>query len=135
MTSKERAKDARLRKVYTSSLAEQQQKIADQNGCCAICKRPFPEFSAFQDHYHGCCPRRLKTFCGKCNRGVLCYLCNKYLTGVVERMKMADGTPLQILRLATYLQEWEKVLRAKGCYEAKTEEKKAAKVRCKQKSV
>jgi hypothetical protein len=135
MTSKEKAKDARLRKVYTSSLEEHQQKIVDQGGGCAICGRAFPEFSAFQDHYHGCCPRRLKTYCGKCNRGVLCYLCNKYVMGVIEKMKMGDDSPFDVARLFAYITKWKAILTAKGCYEAKAEEKKTTKVRRKQKSV
>jgi hypothetical protein len=121
MTSKETAKDARLRKIYLSSLEEHDAKIADQGGGCAICGRAFPEFSAFQDHYHGCCPRRLKTYCGKCNRGVLCYLCNKYVMGVIEKMKMGDGSPFDVARLFDYITKWKAILTVKGCYEAKVE--------------
>jgi hypothetical protein len=117
MTSAERAKDKRLQKTYKITLAQQLKIIEEQGNCCAICSRPFSKFTAFQDHLHSCCPRRLKQFCGRCNRGLLCFLCNKYLVGVVEKQN------LPVDKLLEYLVKWEKVLRAKGCYDKKPEAK------------
>lgn len=111
MTSKEKAQDKRLREIYKSSLEERNIKLTHQSYCCDICGRPFVKgasaaewdkefYTSFQDHYHGCCPRRLKKFCGLCNRGILCYICNKFVVGVLE-MKKIDAN-----RLATYMNKW-----------------------------
>ena len=110
MTSSERAQDARLRKIYKKTLAQKTEEIALQDGRCAICRRPFPPlkdkngktFTPYQDHDHKCCPRRLKVFCGKCNRGFLCYQCNKWVVGVFERMNV----PLD--RFVAYMKKWTK---------------------------
>lgn len=121
MTSSERAKDARLKKIYKSSLAEFNKKIEEQGGGCAICHKPFPRYRAFQDHLHSCCARRLKEYCGRCSRGVICFNCNKYLIGVVERMGI---DPILLLTDAlAYLKKWTADLIKKGCYEAKTKVK------------
>ena len=46
-----------------------------QNGCCAICKKPFiPGEPPHIDHNHECCPGAYS--CGKCVRGLLCINCN-----------------------------------------------------------
>jgi hypothetical protein len=111
MTSQERAKDKRLRDIYNSSLEKNNITMAEQNNCCAICERPFvvgagsgafkkEVYTPFQDHDHACCPRRLKKFCGLCNRGLLCFGCNKYVVGVIEKQKVP------VTRLLAYLQKW-----------------------------
>ena len=110
MTASEKAADARLRKIYKKTLADKQREIAAQGGGCAICGRPFPPlrtkdgktFTAYQDHDHKCCPRRLKVFCGKCCRGWLCFQCNKFCVGVFERMTM----PLE--KFYAYMRKWSK---------------------------
>jgi hypothetical protein len=126
MTSAERAKDRRLQKTYKITLAQQNEIRKEQGNCCAICGRDFAKFTAFQDHLHFCCPRRFKEFCGRCNRSLLCFSCNKYLVGVLERQKMPIIELLDNLR--AYVIKWEKVLRAKGCYDkpdkSKVKEKK-----------
>lgn len=120
MTSKEIAKDKRLKKIYKMSVLDFNRQLECQNYCCAICRRPFPpkrdaegkQFTPFQDHWHACCPRRLKEFCGKCNRGLLCYLCNKYVVGVLERQKMEVK---ELLRGALrYFMLWEPELKERG---------------------
>ncbi len=126
MTASEKAKDARLRKIYKKTLADKEREIEEQGGGCAICGRPFPKFLANQDHYHGCCPRRLKEFCGKCNRGWLCFICNKFVMGYLERQK------IPVEKVHAYIKKWEPILKAKGCYESKEKE---AKPRKKQKSL
>ena len=111
MTTAERLKDKRLRDTYNSSLEAFNTLMAEQHNCCAICERPFivgagsrefkkEVYTPFQDHFHGCCPRRLKKFCGLCNRGLLCYLCNKFVVGVIE-MKSIPAD-----RLAAYMAKW-----------------------------
>jgi hypothetical protein len=129
LTSSEKAKDRRLQKTYKLTLDQQNKIIEEQGGGCAICGRPFPPrkdkngktFTPFQDHFHGCCPRRVKEFCGLCSRGCLCFLCNKYLVGVVEKQN------LPVDKLLAYLQKWEKILRERGAYEPKLPIKKIRK--------
>jgi hypothetical protein len=115
MTQQEQAKDKRLRTIFSSSLEQFNQQMTAQNNCCAICERPFllgagsgqfkkEIYTAFQDHDHACCPRRLKKFCGQCNRGLLCYTCNKFVVGVIEKMK------IPVVRLLAYLEQWKFIL-------------------------
>ena len=120
LNTSERAQDARLRRIYKKTLADKRREITDQGEGCAICGRPFPKFTANQDHDHRCCPRRLKEYCGRCNRGWLCFLCNKYVVGVLEKMKV------DIDKLSAYVKKWEPILKERGCYEPK---EKASKLR------
>ena len=85
MTTAERAKDKRLQTIYNTTLEKQNEQRAKQLNKCAICHRDFAKFTAFQDHDHQCCPRRLHEFCGKCNRALLCFGCNKFVVGILER--------------------------------------------------
>lgn len=121
LTSKEKAKDKRLRDVYNMTLEEHNAKRAQQNNKCAICQRDFREFTAFQDHDHRCCPRRLHKFCGKCNRGLLCYLCNKYAVGLIEWMRKMD---IPMTKLVEYLEFWTEEIKRRGGYEPKATPKK-----------
>lgn len=138
MTSKEKAQDKRLRDIYKSSLEERNAKLVHQKYCCPICGRPFVKgasplewdkefYTSFFDHYHGCCPRRLKKFCGLCNRDILCYICNKFVVGVLE-MKKIDHN-----KLAAYMNKWAPMQKERD--EAKEKEpavrkKKASVRRC-----
>ncbi|GEM_PF-1879901 len=128
MTSAERAKDKRLRDIYNTTLEAQNEQRAKQGNRCAICRRDFAKFTAFQDHEHKCCPRRLKKFCGRCNRSLLCFSCNKFVVGVLERQSV-DGkklNPLWLLKqIIAYFEYWNPILKAKGCYEEKPKEKTA----------
>lgn len=105
-----KTKDARLRRIYKITESEQDKSIVEQGGGCAICSRPFPRFRMFQDHYHGCCPRKLKEYCGRCTRGQLCYICNKFVVGYMEKQGIDPN------RLAAYMNKWEKILRERGAY-------------------
>jgi hypothetical protein len=138
MTSAERAKDLRLQKTFNTTLDKQNCVRVFQGNACAICGRNFNKYMAFQDHEHKCCPRRLKTFCGKCNRGLLCFLCNKYVVGVLERNAIKGELPMPIIelckRIIAYFEHWNPILIEKGCYLEKPEAKKAA-VRKKKKRV
>ena len=134
MTSSDKVKDRRLRAIYNTTLEAQTAQKAEQNNACAICDRPFPPFKMFQDHEHRCCPRKLKAYCGKCNRGLLCFQCNKYLIGVIERMMLNEDYPLNPQRFVDYLSKWTAVLTERGCYEPKPK-KASSKVPRKQKGL
>ena len=88
MTSAERIKDRRQQRIYKQTLAEFEAKKAAQNNQCEICGRSFDEFIANQDHDHQCCPAKRKDknkdYCGKCNRGVLCYICNRWVISKID---------------------------------------------------
>ena len=130
MNSAERAKDKRLRDIYNTTLEKQNEQRAKQNNGCAICRRDFARFTAFQDHFHGCCPRRLKKYCGKCNRSLLCFSCNKFVIGIIERQSV-DGKRLDPLwfaqQVVAYFEYWNPILKQKGCYEEKQEKSTARK--------
>ena len=128
MTASERAKDKRLQKQYKMTLEEQNKRKAEQGNRCAICGRPFPPlknekgqtFTPYQDHEHKCCPttgkNKVTEYCGRCNRGLLCFLCNKYLVGVLEKQN------LPVDKLFEYVKKWKKILTEKGCYEKEAKE-------------
>ena len=129
LNTSERAQDARLRRIYKKTLADKRREITDQGEGCAICGRPFPKFTANQDHDHRCCPRRLKEYCGRCNRGWLCYLCNRWAIGALEYMAKVN---IDWGRAIDYLRKWEPILRERGCYEPK---EKASKLRKTKKNI
>ena len=128
MTSSERAKDKRLRETYNQTLEEHHAKRAEQLDACAICRRPFSQFQPYQDHDHDCCPRRKKKFCGKCNRSLLCFLCNKKAVAAIEFMRKVGIDPLRVI---DYVDSWAVKIRAKGGY---AEKEKNPKRRSKTKS-
>lgn len=126
MTSAEKAKDKRLRATYKQTLGEHNAKRAEQLNACAICRRPFTQFQPYQDHDHLCCPRRKKEFCGKCNRALLCYLCNKWAVAAIERMRKVGIDPLAVIK---YVDDWAVTIRAKGGYEQKEKSPKLRKAK------
>ena len=120
MTASEKAADARLRRVYKKTLADKKREIAEQGGGCAICGRPYPEYTLNQDHAHACCnpPRSKKNrakfvCCGRCNRGWLCYLCNRWAIGALEYMAKVRIDPEKAF---SYLKKWKAILTERGCY-------------------
>jgi hypothetical protein len=123
LSSAERAKDRNLQRVYKKTLAQKHVEIAEQGGGCAICGRPYPEYTLYQDHDHNCCnpPRGKKarakaTFCGKCNRGWLCYICNRFVIGALE---YAESVRVPIAKVMPYLTEWNQRIKERGGYEPK----------------
>ncbi len=73
--------------------------IIKQNGCCALCKKPFTkENKTCIDHDHACCPG--KTSCGKCIRSLLHMKCN-FLIG------HADEDPEMCILASNYLKKWK----------------------------
>ena|ERR1035437_3314032 len=134
------AKDKRLRTVYKTTLAEQNVQREEQHNACALCGRSFLLYRAFQDHWHACChpSKKLLEYCGKCNRGILCYLCNKYVIGMLEGVATQGKSPIPIIafckNILAYFEKWEPILAARGAC-AKEKVKKVAALRRKKKSV
>lgn len=52
--------------------------LAAQGGRCGICGTDDPGRTWCVDHDHSCCPTKAKS-CGKCVRGILCFVCNVHL--------------------------------------------------------
>jgi hypothetical protein len=129
MTSQERAKEKRLNLIYNQSLEEHNALRKSQLNACAICRRPFSQFQPYQDHDHACCPRRQKRYCGKCNRGLLCFLCNKKVVAWIEYARKVGIDPKTAIK---YIDDWTVVIRARGGYEPK---EKSPKLRKAKKSV
>lgn len=132
LSSKDRAKDTRLRTIYNTTLEAQNAERTKQRNACAICRRPFNQFMSFQDHDHKCCPRRLHRFCGLCNRGILCYLCNKYAVGLIEWLRKMD---IGLDEVVAYVKKWDAEIVRKGGYAPKAAAKSKTKSRRKQKGV
>jgi len=72
-----------------------------QNGCCAICDKPFGDATPHVDHNHACCPGT--PTCGQCSRGLVCGNCNKAL-GLI------NDDPNRAMAMASYLISFEDVL-------------------------
>lgn len=67
-----------LRRRYKMGKDEYQAILAEQGGCCAICRSPHSGARGFHvDHDHSCCPGEFT--CGHCIRGLLCKSCNQLL--------------------------------------------------------
>lgn len=137
LATKDALKDRRLRDIYKMSLEEYNQRLADQGNKCILCSRPFPEFQSYLDHDHFCCAvgRKVqKKYCGKCNRGLLCFLCNKYAIGLMEKMNPPNSKyKMDFIKAVEYLKGWTEVIKSKGGYVPK--EKKTKRSSKKQKSV
>lgn len=75
------SRDSRLRRTYNISSETYEKIYESQGGLCAICGpysgRNGKTRNLSVDHDHSCCngPKS----CGKCVRGLICDLCNKYL--------------------------------------------------------
>lgn len=71
LTAKEKAKDARLKREFHTSLAEYYKISTFQKGKCGMCKRPASDFknglALDHDHRSGLI------------RGLLCHICNRML--------------------------------------------------------
>lgn len=81
---------------YRLRLADYEAMLEAQGWVCKLCKEPPPEGKLLHvDHDHACCPTR--PACGKCNRGLLCHGCNRFL-GWAEKI----GLP----SIDAYLNGW-----------------------------
>lgn len=131
LTTAEIARDRRLKSIYGMSLEDFNKKMEEQNSACVLCKRPFSQFQPYQDHDHKCCPPGRKVqrkYCGKCNRGLLCFLCNKYAIGLMEKVNTSTSKyQIDFVKAVAYLAEWTTVIKSKGGYEPKTKAKRPSK--------
>lgn len=136
LSTKDKAKAARLLKIFNQTLEEHNVKRTGQKNACAICRRPFTQYQPFQDHDHKCCARRkkdhLNRFCGKCNRGLLCFLCNRHYVPAIEEMLKDEVDPQRVVQ---YVIGWSNEIKLKGGYAPKVKAKTPSKVSRKQKSV
>lgn len=74
--SPKRRKKWHLQGKYNITLDWYHEKLIEQGGGCAICRKAPPTNGFLSiDHDHACCPESGKS-CGKCVRGLLCITCN-----------------------------------------------------------
>lgn len=75
------------------------EKLARQNNSCAICKTTVPggTGSWHVDHDHACCLGEIT--CGKCVRGLLCFICNQGLGSFKDK-------PASLRTAAEYLESY-----------------------------
>lgn len=66
-----------LKHRYGLSVAQVDEMVRAQDGCCLVCQRPLGDDINI-DHDHACCDTKGKT-CGRCVRGVLHRTCNSAL--------------------------------------------------------
>jgi hypothetical protein len=78
-----------LRELYKVTAEWYEAKLKEQNGTCALCDSKQQAGNSKKrlsvDHDHNCCPN--KRACGKCNRGLLCFNCNKRLAHLESFLK------------------------------------------------
>jgi hypothetical protein len=84
----------RVLATYSITAEDYANLLAAQGGCCAICGRPMRQKRFSVDHDHSCCNG--PTSCGKCVRGLICSVDNKYLGYIRDNPEAA-------LRMAEYL--------------------------------
>jgi hypothetical protein len=104
--------DARIRerrrtlRLYGLSEAEWQEKLAQQDGRCAICRTADPGDRGqwMTDHDRGCCPGTGS--CGRCVRSLLCTNCNLMIGH-------AHDDPERLSAAIQYLADWAVRLRAR----------------------
>lgn len=60
--------------TYNLDWESYERMLAEQDNCCAICKKVFLATKPVVDHDHTCCSGTKS--CGKCVRGLLCTNCN-----------------------------------------------------------
>lgn len=103
--------DRRYRILKLSGMlpSEYDALLASQDGLCAVCRRPQVKGSGQLDldHDHQCCPGNDRRRCGKCNRGLLCKLCNWALGN-------ARDSPDRLRALADYLDSWTALRRRRA---------------------
>jgi hypothetical protein len=130
-TAAEAQKAYRLATIYKQTPQDRENKLIEQNHKCPICDRvflPVGKFRPQQDHDHKCCPMKKKnpSYCGKCCRSLLCFICNKKVVGVLEKIERLG---IDVQRALTYIKYWNKVLTERGAYAKKPSTKKAKKLR------
>jgi hypothetical protein len=91
MTTKEKAKDARLKRIYGKSLSWYNKQFKKQGGVCAMCSRPPKRLGLFVDHNHKS---------GQV-RALLCMICNRKILGLIEKYKIVPQ------RIVDYLKQYD----------------------------
>lgn len=84
------------------SLEEYEERLAEQDGKCAICQTMSPGGRSKHfhiDHDHRCCPDKKRRLCGRCIRALLCWRCN-IVMGLAE-----DDTEL-LRHMIAYLEQY-----------------------------
>lgn len=100
--SKNKVKNTRLLKTYGITLDEYNQKLKEQGGVCAICKLPPKNRSLCVDHLHEKDKKGKQVRGNKeAVRGLVCYFCNKYVIGALERRNQVHMVDL-IVNLREY---------------------------------
>jgi hypothetical protein len=104
-----------LKELYKTTKEWYDAKLLEQNNHCALCPATQQSASGKRlsvDHDHDCCPT--KRACGKCNRGLLCFNCNKrlghleaFLYESFHRPEPYDGTWLE--RALKYLDSYKRI--------------------------
>jgi len=83
-----------IRRRYKMTRADYDKLLIQQDGVCAICRKPEqPNRRLCIDHDHFCCPT--EETCGKCIRGLLCLRCNR-ASGLM------NDNPLTLLNSVIY---------------------------------
>lgn len=80
-------RDRSLQKKFGITLAQYEAMLQSQGGVCAICGRPPKNKALAVDHDH---------LTGRV-RGLLCFLCNKFIVGMIERNR------IDLAKVAAYL--------------------------------
>jgi len=94
----ERIKRERRNRLYSITQEWFDNKLAEQNNCCAVCERQFTD-TPHVDHDHKCCSSRRT--CGKCNRGLLCTFCNVMIG-------MSKESEESLVKAIQYLKKYER---------------------------
>jgi hypothetical protein len=68
-------------------------QLAEQEGHCALCSATHGKKRLHQDHDHKCC--NTKRTCGKCNRGIICQVCNTRLGYLEQTLREALAVPVE----------------------------------------
>jgi hypothetical protein len=92
----------RVLRQYNVTPEQYTELLANQNGCCAVCKCDTPNgrFKKWHlDHDHSCCPGKFS--CGKCIRGLLCHKCNVGMGNLSDDYRLLRAA-------ADYLENYEK---------------------------
>lgn len=91
---------SREMKKYGTTVEWYRDRLLEQNGVCALCKRLSHHHGTIQrlqvDHNHDCCDLHTKS-CGKCLRGLLCADCNILLSYLEKFLKEALVLPFPTL--------------------------------------
>lgn len=81
--------ESSIKGLYKMSPEQYKDILDSQGGHCALCPAvvSWGKRKLGVDHDHTCCPGRAlsgKSTCGKCNRGILCALCNQRIGRLEE---------------------------------------------------